>query len=176
MRIYRLPLAALLCTSFLSAAPGATELRTDGSPRSVELASGVTLQVAPRSTGTLFSDHVVLDSGALRIGHFDRFAVDVRELQLKAQDAATQAVVRLNGDAVEVASVGGPVDVLAGSAMLARVVAGSRMSFRQSGASPGARPRHRSSDKHIMLWMIGGTAAAALVIGVTAAAQGKSPF
>ena len=166
--------AVLFCAFLMSAAPGGTEFHTTGSPSAIALPGGGTLQTAPGSTGTLFSDHVVLDSGALRIGHFDGFAVNVQELIIQAQSAGTQAVVRMDGGTVEVASIGGGVDVLDHGAMFTRIAAGSRMSFRQSGAAPAQRGR--SSNKHVMLWIIGGTAVAALTIGLIAAAQGKSPF
>ena len=88
------------------------------------------------------------------------------------------------------ASVGGAINVMDGG-VLTRVAAGTKMSFQQSGASPtgqaspsatGANPapapaqKKMPGDKRTFLWVIGITAAAALAVGLTAAAQGKSPF
>jgi hypothetical protein len=76
---------------------------------------------------------------------------------------------------VDVASIGGNLNVSDGGAMLTRVVSGTRVSFRNGG---GQTPTKKAlpSDTHIMLWMIVATAAAAITIGAIAASQGKSPF
>ncbi|MBV8867769.1 MAG: hypothetical protein JO210_20395, partial [Acidobacteriaceae bacterium] len=86
----------------------------------------------------------------------------------------TQAVVRLTKEAVEVASLGGGLKVSDGGAMLTRVVAGTKVSFRQSASGAGSPSKPLPSDEHVMLWLIAATAVAALVIGLTAASQGKS--
>ncbi len=62
------------------------------------------------------------------------------------------------------------------------------MSFQQSSANPADQtttgaapapapsPKKMPSDEKTFLWAIGISAVAALAIGLTAAAQGKSPF
>jgi hypothetical protein len=64
------------------------------------------------------------------------------------------------------------------------IAGGTNASFQNSGASPGqtgatpapARKSKKRSETKTFLWVMGGVAAAALAIGLTAAAQGKSPF
>ncbi|MDQ2711856.1 MAG: hypothetical protein M3Y24_06410 [Acidobacteriota bacterium] len=157
-----------------------TQIHTALLPSQVRLQSGVEVSLSSRSAGTLYSDHVVLDEGSVRVGNFAGFTVDARQLQIQAEDPNAQAVVRLTNKTVEVASLGGNVNVTDGGAMLTRVTAGTRISFQQNasaGQTASAPGRKRlPSDQHTMIWLIGITAVAALAIGLTAAAQGKSPF
>jgi hypothetical protein len=175
---------------------GSTDV-TDGShlttaslPTEIRLANGADIRLATRSEGAFFSDHVSLDQGALRVADFNGLKVNAAQLEISSDDAGSQALVRMNKKTVEVASIGGAVNVMDGG-MLTRVAAGTKMSFQQSGASPsgqsnaattGATPapapgqKRMPGDEKTFLWVIGITAVAALAIGLTAAAQGKSPF
>ncbi len=54
------------------------------------------------------------------------------------------------------------------------VTAATKIAFRQNGRASSPKKVH--SDRKILYWVIGITAGAALAIGLTAAAQGKSPF
>jgi ferric-dicitrate binding protein FerR (iron transport regulator) len=150
-------------------------LHTDAAPADLNLESGVALRLSARSTGTIFHDHLELEEGAVRVGHFEGYRIDAGGLAIEASGPGAQAVVRRGGQNVEVASIGGMVKVSDRGAMLTRVAAGTRMSFQQSAASTPA-PKKLPSDRHVMVWLIGITGAAALAIGLTAAAQGKSPF
>jgi hypothetical protein len=109
-------------------------------------------------------------------------------LEIGSDEAGAQAIVRINRKAIEVASVGGAVNVMDGG-LLTRVAAGTKMSFQQSGASNTPAQQSASTgasqvapkskmpgDEKTFLWAIGITAVAALAVGLTAAAQGKSPF
>ena len=165
-----------------------TELQTTISPSDVHLENGVDLRLATRSTGTVFGDHVLLRDGALRVSHFDSYAIHVRQLEIEADSAGTEAVVRVKGKTIEVASIGGAVNVADKDGLLARVASGTKMSFQSTGADPGqsgataaqtgAAPAEKGpiSDKKAILWAAGACAVAAIIIGSIAAAQGKSPF
>ena len=183
------PVCLSVLTAFAALAYGAspaigiadgTRLHTALMPSQVRLQTGVEVSFSSRSTGTLYRDRVVLDEGSVRVGNFSGFTVDARQLQIQTDDPKAQAVVRLTSKTVEVASLGGHVNVTDGGAMLTRVTAGTRISFQQNASpsqTPSAPVRKRlPSDQHTMVWLIGITAAAALAIGLTAAAQGKSPF
>ena len=151
-------------------------VHTAVTPDQVNLASGVALRLSPRSNGTVFHDHLVLDQGGVRVENLKEYRVNAGNLQIEAAEPAADAVVRLTDKTVEVASLRGTLNVSDGGAMLTRVAAGTRMSFQTT--SQNVAPSHRAmpSDRHVMTWVIGITAAAALAIGLTAAAQGKSPF
>ncbi len=193
VRIRTLLTAAIFCAGFCFGASPAigtngsygpitegAQLETAASASDLSLENGVSVRLSPRSAGTVFSDHIVLEEGSLRVGNFNGYTVDAGQIRIQATDPGAQAVVRVTNKTIEVASVGGNLNVTDGGAMLTRVVSGTRMSFQQSaaGTRTGAAPAHKRlpSDEHIMVWMIGITAVAALAIGLTAAAQGKSPF
>jgi len=144
--------------------------------------------LATRSSGSFFSDHVSLDQGALRVGNFKGLTVDAAQLQISSDEVGSRAVVRMTKKTVEVASLGGSVTVM-DSGMLTRVAAGTKMSFQQTGGSPndqtntsttGAAPAAQKSkmpgDQRTFIWAMGITAVVGLAVGLTAAAQGKSPF
>lgn len=175
MRNSALLLAFVVCMSCVAAAPNVvpegTQLETAASASEVSLQNGVDLRFSARSSSTIFHDHLVLDDGAVRVSHFNGYPINARELQIEAPDSSTQAIVRLTRETVEVASLGGSLNVTDGGAMLTRVVAGTRISFQQNSA-----PVHKPlpSDQRTMLWVIAVTAVTALVIGLTAASQGKS--
>lgn len=163
-----------------------SRLQTTTATSDIHMATGADVRLATRSAGEFYADHVSLDSGALRVQKFGGMTVNARQLQITSDDAASQAVVRINKKTVEIASVGGAVNVM-DAGMLTRVASGTKMSFQQTGANPadqqtantGAAPAPKSKmpgDQKTFLWVIGVTAVAALVIGLTAAAQGKSPF
>jgi hypothetical protein len=158
------------------------KLQTTTAPSDVRLQSGAQVRLATRSEGTFFADHVSLDKGAVRVGSFSGLTVNASQLQIVSDDPNAQAVIRMNKKTIEIASIGGAVNVT-DSGLMTRVAAGTKMSF-QSGASPapasttGAAPSPSKlpGDQKTFLWVIGITAVAALAIGLTAAAQGKSPF
>jgi hypothetical protein len=174
-------------------AQGATEL-TDGSrlkttiaPSRVMLANGVNVLQATRSSTRLYADHVVLEDGALRVGHFDQgFAVQVRGLAVESETPNSETIVRTRGNTVEVASLGGSVNVTDGGARLIRVAAGTKMSFAQDDQSSGSGqtqtgakpvpPTASDADRNALLWSIVGIAGAAVVFGCVAGVEGKSPF
>ena len=159
---------------------GAT-LKTSVAPSDVNLQNGVAVRFATRSAGTVYENRLVLEQGAARVAKFDNYAVDARQLHIEADSAGTQAIVRVTGKTVEVASLTGSVKVTDGGAMLTRVAAGTKVAF-QTGATPqgqtGAAPAEKGpiTDSKVF-W---GTAivcgVGAAVVGGIAAAQGKSPF
>ncbi len=160
-----------------------SHLQTTSAPSEIHLSSGADLRLATRSAGTFYADHVSLEQGAIRVGSFNGLTVNAHQLQIAGDEPGSEAIVRVNRKTIEVASLGGAVNVM-DSGLLTRVAAGTKMSF-QSGATPdqqtntGAAPtpaRKMPSDEKTFLWVIGITAVAALVIGLTAAAEGKSPF
>ena len=166
MRVSAAITGLLICVcSCLAATPARIE--TASAPSEIRLDNGTDLFWSGRSAGTVYSDHLVLDEGAVRVKNFKDYSIDARDLHIRTAEPGTAAVVRLNGQTIEVASLGGALNVSDGGAMLTRVAAGTRVSFRHgSNSSRG--------DRHVMLWIIVITAAAALAIGLTAAAQGKS--
>ena len=158
-----------------------TEVQTTVAPSEIRLQNGVDVRLATRSAGAVFNDHVVLHQGAVRVGNFGDYTVNASQLEVKADDPGAQAIIRMNKNTVEIASIGGSVQVTDGLALTTHVLPGTKMAFQQSGVAPaqtGAAPAPKPlpSDTKTLYWAIGATAVAAIVIGSIAAAQGKSPF
>lgn len=155
------------------------QLETSSSPSEVQLQNGASVRLSSKSSGTVFTDHAVLQRGAMRIGNFDKYSLEVRQLQIQADSPQSEAVVRLKGNTVEVASLGGSVRVGDGASMLTHVAAGTRMSFQDTATtqtgSQTARPSV-ASDSHVLMWFIAATAGAAITLGIIAGVKGKSPF
>jgi hypothetical protein len=158
-----------------------TEVQTTVAPSEIRLQNGVDVRLATRSAGAVFNDHVVLHEGAVRVGNFGDYSVNASKLEIRADDSRAQAIIRMHKDTVEIASIGGSVQVTDGLSFTTHVLAGTKVAFQQSGAAPaqtGAAPAPKPlpSDTKTLLWVIGVTAVAAIVIGSIAAAQGKSAF
>lgn len=146
--------------------------QTASGAHDVVLANGVAVRMEARSAGAIYNDHAVLEEGAARLSHFVGYKVQAGVWMIEPETPNTQAVIRLDKNVVEVASLGGAVRVSDGGALLTRVTAGSRMAFQKTGAS--AAPKKGPSDTKVFVWVIVAISAAALAIGLTAAAQGKS--
>ncbi len=170
MKRIMLVLAAIVPCCFADAS-----VQTQATARDVVLENGVSLRLEARSTGAIYADHAVLEQGAARVSHFAGYQVRAGDLLIEADAPTSQAVIRVERDSVEVASLGGPVRVSDGGVMLTRVASGSKVSFQSTGAAPGAKSKGPSETK-VFVWVIIAISAAALAIGLTAAAQGKSPF
>lgn len=169
--------------------PGAT-LSTTISPSEVRLQNGADVVLATHSSGTLFDDRIALTNGALRVGHFDQYPVAVGDLQVQADSGTSQAIIRLNGPTVEIAALGGGIQVSDGGARMIRIASGTHMAFdtqtgaqtgTQTGAQTGASRGHGhpgldEGDRNALLWSIAVIGGSAIVIGSIAAAEGKNPF
>ena len=169
MKRYLIVLAAIVPVC-LADAP----VETGNSARDVVLTNGVALRLEARSVGSIYADHAVLEQGAARVSHFGGYLVQAGDLFIESEAPESQAIIRLESNSIEVASLGGPVKVTDGGVMLTRVAAGSKVAFQKTGAAPGGKKG--PSETKVFVWVIVAISAAALAIGLTAAAQGKSPF
>ena len=177
MKLTALACAALFSVVCFAAAPTVGEpFNTESTASDVHLENGVAVHLAARSIGTIFSDHAILEEGAARLSNFNGYPVQARGLQIESETPNAQAVIRFQKDTIEIASIGGPLKVSAGGALLTRVTSGTRMSFQNTGATAGPARKRQWSETKTWVCVIIGVSAAALAIGLTAAAQGKSPF
>lgn len=168
-------------------------LHTTVSPADIQLENGVVIRLATRSRTMLFGDRVVLENGALRMNHFDRYAVQAAGLTIQTEGFDTEAIVRTTPKTIEIAAIGGTVRVSDTGSAMTLVAAGTKMAFQNTGAAAsgqnpqtpaqtGAAPAQTQpqngpfSDKKAILWAAGICAVGAIVVGSLAAAEGKSPF
>lgn len=163
-----------------SVADGST-VSTTTAPSDIRLDNGIQMRLATRSTGTVYHDHLALNEGAVRVGSFADYPVQFRNLQVQSDSPGSEAIVRVHDRSVEVASLGGSVRVSDGGAMMTRVAAGTKVTFRAQDSSAGrartgATGADIGKDRNTLLWTVVGVSSAALVIGGIAAYQGKSPW
>ena len=186
MKVTALASAVLFSVVCFAASPTIGEpFNTENASSDVHLDNGVNLHLSSRSTGTVFTDHVILEKGAAQVTNFTGYKVDAGPFQIESETPNAQASVRIRKDTIEISSIGGNLRVFSGGALLTGLTAGGHLSFQnsgdtskptipgQTGAAPGKKPR---SEMKTWAWVVVGVSAAALAIGLTAAAQGKSPF
>lgn len=159
------------------------KITTTTAPNEMRLANGTEIRLATRSSGEVYSDHLVLKSGSAWVSRFADYSVHAGNLRVSAESGNAQAVVRLHDKRVEVASLGGPVTVTDGGIGMTRIATGTRMSFQtaqdQTSADASTNkpiPQPRDENRHALIWTLVTVSAAAIIIGSIAAAQGKSPF
>lgn len=152
-------------------------------PQNLILENGVSVRLAARSAGAIYADHAVLQEGGLRVSHFGGYRVDAGQLSVESETPEAEAVIRFEEKTIEVASLRGAVRVSDGGATMTRVAAGTRMSFQNPASTPDAAARTPTgaakgkqpiSETKVLVWVIVGVSVAALAIGLTAVAQGKS--
>ncbi|MBV9264624.1 MAG: hypothetical protein JO061_00500 [Acidobacteriaceae bacterium] len=181
-----------------SPSTGTTNL-TDGArvetalaPSQVVMENGTAILFGTRSAGVVSLDRLLLQRGAARVEAFDpNFKIRVNALEIGSDEPNTKVLVRTTGRTVEVASLGGSVRVTDDGVRMTRVMAGAKMFFDQENGAPASAKQANQqtasqtgasraptgpSDRNTVLWFIGITGGAAIVIGSLAAAEGKSPF
>lgn len=172
-----------------------SQIKTAGASSRVYLQNGALLTLGLTSSGTFYKDHVVLQQGATRVEGMNHYAIEAAHFRVQSAEPASEAVVRLNGDALEVAALAGALNVFnAQGALLTRIGAGTASSFQvgnpgspagQSGATGGqsgataATPedlRRKRRHQQEMLYLTLGVSLAGLGLATDAILQpGSGP-
>jgi hypothetical protein len=112
-----------------------SRIRTDKASSKVYLMSGAALVLGVNSAGVIYRDHFTLNSGAMKIDNLTGYSVRADRYDIRPAKPSSQAVVRLNRGAVEIAALSGSLNVFDNTgALLTRIGAGTASAF-QSGAS-----------------------------------------
>jgi hypothetical protein len=118
-----------------------SQLKTDSASSLVMLQNGSTLNLGTNSAGTVYNDHFVLQQGIGKIDNLGNYKVQANGFSVQGESPNSQAIVRLNGETLEVASLTGSLKVFnEKGAMLTRVGAGTSSAFKnggQTGAGAG---------------------------------------
>ncbi len=118
-----------------------SEIKTGKASSQVFLQSGASLTLGIDSAGTVFRDHFQLQQGATKVDNMDGYSVHAAEYRIEQGQRASQAVVRLDGDMVEIAALAGSLNVLnRQGALLTHIGTGTASAF-QTGAGSGAPDR-----------------------------------
>lgn len=129
-----------------------SQIRTDKASSRVYLMSGAALVLGINSAGTIYSDHFQLNQGATKIDNMTGYSITVDKFIVRQGNNPSQAVVRLDKDAVEVAALAGSLNVFnQKGVLLTRIGAGTASAF-QSGAganqtTSGANTENNNNER-----------------------------
>ncbi len=116
-----------------------SEIKTNKASSQILLANGAALTLGIDSAATVYRDHLLLQGGATKVDDMNGFSVHAANLLVQQAQPASQAVLRLNGDILEVAALAGSLNVFdKNGALLTHIGAGTGSAF-QTGASGGGR-------------------------------------
>ena len=123
-----------------------SRIKTDKASSKVYLMSGATLVLGVDSVGTVYRDHFTLSQGASKVDNLSGYAIHADRYYIRQGTLPSQAVVRFDRGAVEVAALSGSLNVFdEQGALLTRIGVGTASSF-QSGLS--TLPSGASVDKN----------------------------
>jgi hypothetical protein len=114
-----------------------SEIKTTKASSQVFLQSGASLILGIDSAGTVYRNHLLLQRGATKVDNMDGFSVHAGDYRIEQSQPASQAVVRLNADTVEIAALSGGLSVFdKKGAMLTRIGAGTASAFQNGNPYP----------------------------------------
>ena len=145
-----------------------SELKTTRASSQIFLESGAALTLGIDSAGIIYRDHLLLQQGATKVDNMNGFSVHAANYRIEEGQAATQAVVRLDTDVVEVAALTGSLNVFdEKGALLTRIGSGTASAF-QTGGSGGGQGSPTANNNNRTKYRT----ATALLLAVTLAGLG----
>ena len=155
-----------------------SRIKTEKASSKVYLMSGAALVLGVDSAGTIYRDHFTLSQGATKVDNLTGYAIHADQYDIRQAKPSTQAVVRINHGAIEVAALSGAVNVFdGGGTLLTRIGAGTASSFQTglktlpSGASVDNNNRKK---KLAYLYLATGAALTGLGLATDAILQTSS--
>ncbi len=125
-----------------------SQLKTGKASSQVSLQNGASVIIDINSSATLYQDHLVLEQGATRVNNMNGYAIEAQNYRIVSAVPASQAVVRLEGDAVEVAALAGSLKVLNDKGvLLTRIGAGTASAFQTRDAPANGTPMEVSNAR-----------------------------
>jgi hypothetical protein len=116
-----------------------SEIKTGKASSQVFLQNGAALTLGIDSAGTIYRDHLRLQQGATKIDNMNGYSVHASDYRIEQSEPASQAVVRLDGDMVEIAALTGSLNVFGKTgSLLTHVGSGTATAFQTGGSGdPG---------------------------------------
>jgi hypothetical protein len=155
-----------------------SRIRTDRASSKVYLMSGAALVLGVNSAGTIYRDHFTLNQGATKVDNLTGYSIRADRYDIRQGKPSSQAIVRLNQGAVEIAALSGSLNVFDNNgALLTRIGAGTASAFQSginnlpSGASADNNNRRR---RLALLSLLTGSALAGLGLATDAILQSGS--
>ena len=84
-----------------------SRIRTDKASSKVYLMSGVALVLGVNSAGTIYQDHFTLSQGATKVDNLTGYSIRADKYDIRQGEPSSQAIVRLDKGAVEIAALSG---------------------------------------------------------------------
>ena len=155
-----------------------SHIRTDKASSKVYLMSGAALVLGVGSAGTIYRNHFTLNQGATKVDNLTGYSIHADRYDIRQGKPSSQAIVRLNQGAVEIAALSGSLNVFDDhGALLTRIGAGTASAF-QSGASglpSGASADNNNRRRRLaLLSLLTGSALAGLGLATDAILQSSS--
>jgi hypothetical protein len=155
-----------------------SRIRTDKASSKVYLMSGAALVLGVNSAGTIYRDHFTLSQGATKVDNLTGYSIHADKYDIKQGKPSSQAIVRLNQGAVEIAALSGSLNIFdENGALLTRIGAGTASSF-QSGLSTlpsGASVDNNNHKRKLAyLYLLTGSALSGLGLATDAILQPSS--
>lgn len=145
-----------------------SEIRTGKASSQIFLQNGATLTLGIDSAGTIYRDHLLLQGGATKVDNMNGYSIHAATYRIEQGQAASQAVVRLDGDTLEVAALAGSLNVFdRKGALLTHIGSGTASAFQfgaPGGGQGSATPNNNNRIKR--------EAATALLFAITLAGLG----
>ncbi len=129
-----------------------SEIKTGKASSQIFLQNGAALTLGIDSAGTVYRDHLLLQGGATKVDNMNGYSIYADTYRIEQGQPASQAVVRLDGDTVEVAALAGSLNIFdKKGALLTHIGTGTASAF-QTGASGGgqggATPNNNNRRKY----------------------------
>ncbi|MDQ2712618.1 MAG: hypothetical protein M3Y24_10380 [Acidobacteriota bacterium] len=145
-----------------------SEVKTSRASSQMFLQSGAALTLGIDSAGIIYRDHLLLQQGATKVDNMNGFSVHAANYRIEEGQVATQAVVRLDADVVEVAALAGSLNVFdEKGALLTHIGTGTASAF-QTGGSGGGQGSPTANNNNRTKYRT----ATALLLAVTLAGLG----
>ena len=145
-----------------------SEIKTGRASSQIFLQNGAALVLGIDSAGTVYRNHLLLEQGATKVDNMDGYSIHAREYRIEQGQPASQAVVRLDKNMVEVAALAGSLNVLdRKGALLTHIGSGTASAFQAGGSgSNNGSPTPNSNNR------LKTTTATALLLAATLAGLG----
>jgi hypothetical protein len=156
-----------------------SQIKTNKASSQIFLQNGSALTLGVDSSGVLYRDRFLLERGTTKIANMNHYAIQSGTYRIEGSGPTAQAIVRLDGDTLEVAAVSGSLNVFdAKGALLTRIGTGTASAF-QSGATAGqsgaSAQNNNAKKKLAALTLLLGGSLAGLGLAVDAILQPTSP-
>jgi hypothetical protein len=112
-----------------------SEVKTTKASSQIFLQTGAALTLGINTAGTIYRDHLVLREGATKVDNMNGYSVHAANYRIEQREPASQAVVRIDTEMVEIGALAGSLNVLdRKGAFLTHIGTGTATAFQVGGS------------------------------------------